>query len=111
MADSNSNTGRREFLQQSVVGTAAAGLAITSTSHVTAQTIADAAEPEVTNEVDVPNRIALVVSAAVRFRSCELASQLKCRVNRRASATPGPFSPATIFLTLHALPAPRMIRY
>lgn len=53
MADSNSNTGRREFLQQSVVGTAAAGLAITSTSHVTAQTVPDAAEPEVTNEVDV----------------------------------------------------------
>lgn len=53
MADSNSNTGRREFLQQSVVGTAAAGLAITSTSHVTAQTVPDAAEPEVTNDVDV----------------------------------------------------------
>ena len=53
MADSNSNTGRRKFLQQSVVGTAAAGLAITSTSHVTAQTVPDAAEPEVTNEVDV----------------------------------------------------------
>ena len=53
MTDSNSNTGRREFLQQSVVGTAAAGLAITSTSHVTAQTVPDAAEPEVTNEVDV----------------------------------------------------------
>ncbi|MAD80392.1 MAG: FAD-dependent oxidoreductase [Pirellulaceae bacterium] len=53
MTDSNSNTGRREFLQQSVVGTAAAGLAISSTSHVTAQTVPDAAEPEVTNEVDV----------------------------------------------------------
>ncbi len=53
MTDSNSHTGRREFLQQSVVGTAAAGLAITSTSHVTAQTVPDAAEPEVTNEVDV----------------------------------------------------------
>ena len=53
MNSSNSNTGRREFLQQSVVGTAAAGLAITSTSHVTAQTLPDAAEPEVTNEVDV----------------------------------------------------------
>ena len=44
---------RREFLQKSVAGTAAAGLAITSTSHVTAQTVPDAAEPEVTNEVDV----------------------------------------------------------
>lgn len=53
MADSNSNTGRREFLQQSVVGTAAAGLTITSTSHVTAKTVPNAAEPEVTNEVDV----------------------------------------------------------
>ncbi|MGZ0173220.1 MAG: FAD-dependent oxidoreductase [Planctomycetales bacterium] len=53
MTDSHSNTGRREFLQQSVVGTAAAGLAITSTSHVTAQTVPDAAEPEVTNDVDV----------------------------------------------------------
>ena len=53
MTDSNSNDGRRRFLQQSVVGTAAAGLAITSTSHVTAQTVPDAAEPEVTNEVDV----------------------------------------------------------
>lgn len=53
MADSNSNTGRRDFLQQSVVGTAAAGLSITSTSHVTAQTVPDAAEPAVTNEVDV----------------------------------------------------------
>ena len=52
MADSNSNTGRRKFLQHSV-GTAAAGLAITSTSHVTAQTVPDAVEPEVTNEVDV----------------------------------------------------------
>lgn len=53
MTDSNSNTDRREFLQQSVVGTAAAGLAITSTSHVTAQTVPGAAEPELTNEVDV----------------------------------------------------------
>lgn len=53
MNSSNQNTGRREFLQQSVVGTAAAGLAITSTSHVMAQTVPDAAEPEVTNEVDV----------------------------------------------------------
>ncbi len=53
MNSSNQNTGRREFLQQSVVGAAAAGLAITSTSHVTAQTVPDAAEPEVTNEVDV----------------------------------------------------------
>ena len=53
MNSSNQNAGRREFLQKSVAGTAAAGLAITSTSHVTAQTVPDAAEPEVTNEVDV----------------------------------------------------------
>jgi len=51
MTDSNSD--RRDFLQQSVVGTAAAGLAIASTSHATAQTVANAAEPEVTNDVDV----------------------------------------------------------
>ena len=49
MTNSNSNTGRREFMQKSVIGTAAAGLAVTSTSHVTAQTVPDAAEPEVTN--------------------------------------------------------------
>ena len=54
MTDSNSNSDRRDFLQQSVVGTAAAaGLAIASTSHATAQTVANAAEPEVTNDVDV----------------------------------------------------------
>ena len=64
MTDSNSNTGRREFLQQSVVGTAAAGLGITSTSHVTAQTVPDASKSELINEMDVPTRIALVVSAA-----------------------------------------------
>ena len=53
MTDSNSNPGRREFLQQSVLGTATAGFTIASTSHVMAQTIRDAAKPEVTNEVDV----------------------------------------------------------
>ena len=46
-------TDRRDFLQSGLLGTAAAGLAIASTSHVTAQTLADAADPEVTNEVDV----------------------------------------------------------
>ncbi len=46
-------TDRRDFLQQSVVGTAAAGLTIASTSHATAQPVVDAAEPEVTNDVDV----------------------------------------------------------
>ena len=49
----SSNTDRRDFLQQSVFGTAAAGLTIASTSHVTAETVADAAEVEVTNDVDV----------------------------------------------------------
>jgi hypothetical protein len=53
MTDSNSNSDRRDFLQRSVVGAAAAGLAIASTSHVTAQTVPDALEPEVTNDVDV----------------------------------------------------------
>ena len=52
MTDSNANNDRRNFLQHTV-GAAAAGLAISSTSHVTAQTVADAAEPEVTNDVDV----------------------------------------------------------
>jgi hypothetical protein len=46
-------TVRRDFLQSGLLGTAAAGLAIASTSHVTAQTVPDASEPEVTNEVDV----------------------------------------------------------
>ncbi|MEZ6125516.1 MAG: FAD-dependent oxidoreductase [Planctomycetaceae bacterium] len=49
----NSQTGRRDFLQQTLVGTAAAGMAIASTSHVTAQTVPDADEPEVSNDVDV----------------------------------------------------------
>ena len=52
MTDSISSSDRRDFLQQSV-GPAAAGLAIASTSQVTAQTVPDAAEPEVTNDVDV----------------------------------------------------------
>jgi hypothetical protein len=52
MTDSNFNTGRRDFLQQSV-GAAAAGLVITSNSHVEAQTVPDAAEAELTNDVDV----------------------------------------------------------
>ena len=44
---------RRDFLQHYVLGTAAAGLAISSTSHVSAQTVASDAEPEITNDVDV----------------------------------------------------------
>ncbi len=53
MNKNENGTDRRDFLQSGLLGTAAAGLAITSTSHVTAQTVPDAAEPEVTNEVDV----------------------------------------------------------
>lgn len=53
MTKKEDGTDRRDFLQSGLLGSAAAGLAITSTSHVTAQTVPDAAEPEVTNEVDV----------------------------------------------------------
>lgn len=53
MKDSPAPNDRRDFLQQSVVGAAAAGLAIAASSHVTAEALPDAAEPEVTNEVDV----------------------------------------------------------
>ena len=53
MANKNHNSNRRSFLQRSVFGTAAAGLAIASTTHVKAQTVYDAGEPEVTNDVDV----------------------------------------------------------
>jgi len=49
----DSPTNRRDFLQKSVLGTAAAGLAITSTTHVSAQSVAGAAEPQVNDEVDV----------------------------------------------------------
>lgn len=47
------DTNRRDFLQKSVFGTAAAGLTIASTSHASAQAPAEALEPEVTNDVDV----------------------------------------------------------
>jgi hypothetical protein len=46
-------TDRRDFLQQSVVGAAAAGLTIASTSHVTAQAVTGATDVEITNDVDV----------------------------------------------------------
>ncbi|MEC8557087.1 MAG: FAD-dependent oxidoreductase [Planctomycetota bacterium] len=52
MTKKEDGTDRRDFLQSGLLGTAA-GLTITSTSHVTAQTVPDAGEPEVTNEVDV----------------------------------------------------------
>lgn len=53
MNPSPPETNRRDFLQQSVLGTAAAGLTIASTSHVCAQAPANSLEPEITNEVDV----------------------------------------------------------
>lgn len=53
MNDPESETNRRRFLQRSVLGTAATGLAIASTSHAEAQAPAEALEPEVTNEVDI----------------------------------------------------------
>lgn len=53
MNSSQSSTDRRNFLQQSVLGTAAAGLAIASTSHVSARTAPADAQPEITNHVDV----------------------------------------------------------
>jgi hypothetical protein len=46
-------TNRRDFLQQSLLGTAAAGLTIASTSHVSAQSSPAAAAPELSNDVDV----------------------------------------------------------
>jgi len=46
-------TDRREFLHHTTLGIAGAGLAIASTSNVTAASVPDAAQPEVTNVVDV----------------------------------------------------------
>ena len=53
MTNLNQANDRRNFLQKSVLGTAAAGLAIASTTHATAQPVQDAAKPKVVNEVDV----------------------------------------------------------
>ena len=53
MKSSQPETNRRDFLQHSVLGTAAAGLTIASTSHASAETPAEALEPEVTNDIDV----------------------------------------------------------
>lgn len=54
MNSTKNETDRRDFIQQSVLGTAAAaGVTIASTSHVNAQTVPAAAEPEVTNDVDI----------------------------------------------------------
>jgi hypothetical protein len=54
--DNNSTshqTDRRRFLHQSAFGAAAAGLAVASTSHATAKTLPNAADPEVLNDVDI----------------------------------------------------------
>lgn len=53
MKSPDPETNRRDFLQQSVLGTAAAGLTIASTTNVSAQAPPEALEPETTNDVDV----------------------------------------------------------
>ncbi|MDG1513097.1 MAG: FAD-dependent oxidoreductase [Mariniblastus sp.] len=53
MTNSQHDGGRRNFLQKSVLGTAAAGLAIASTTHIKADPVPDASEPEIVNEVEV----------------------------------------------------------
>ena len=53
MTNSQHEPGRRNFLQKSVLGTAAAGMAIASNTHIQAQPVQDAYEPEIVNEVDV----------------------------------------------------------
>ena len=53
-SSSDSDLGRRDFLQQSALGAAAvAGLTFASTSHVSAEAVPEAAESEITSEVDV----------------------------------------------------------
>lgn len=44
---------RRHFLQQTLLGTTASGLAIASTTHVSAQTAPNTGQPELVSEVDV----------------------------------------------------------
>ncbi len=46
-------SGRRDFLQQSILGGTGVSLGITSTTDVHARTVADSAEPVITSEVDV----------------------------------------------------------
>lgn len=53
MNPNDKSTDRRDFLQQSILGTAGAGLAIASTSHVEAATSPEAKAPELVDEVDV----------------------------------------------------------
>jgi hypothetical protein len=53
MSKKDKGTGRRVFLQSGLLGTAAAGLTIASTTNVSAQAPPDTLEPEVTDDVDV----------------------------------------------------------
>ncbi|MDF1815100.1 MAG: FAD-dependent oxidoreductase [Verrucomicrobiales bacterium] len=53
MTKKDNPTDRRDFLQQSILGSAGAGLVIASTSHVAAAASTDSSEPELINEVDV----------------------------------------------------------
>ena len=53
MSKNEKGTNRREFLQSGLLGTAAAGLTIASTTNVSAQAPPEALEPEVTDDVDV----------------------------------------------------------
>ena len=53
MNSPDTDTDRRDFLKQTVLSTATAGLAIASTSHVNAHPAEEAFEPEVTDNVDV----------------------------------------------------------
>ncbi len=49
----NMKTSRRDFLQNSLIGTAGLGLGIASTSEVRADPVPSAAEPEITQDIDV----------------------------------------------------------
>lgn len=53
MNDQDQHPDRRGFLQTGLLGTAAAGLTLSSTTKVSAQAPAEALEPEVTNDIDV----------------------------------------------------------
>lgn len=53
MNNNENRPDRRDFLQSGLLGTAAAGLTIASTTNVQAQAPPEALEPEVTNDVDI----------------------------------------------------------
>jgi len=52
-ANDSTKSSRRNFIQSSLFGTAGLGLGIASTTDVYAESVADAAAPEVSNDVDV----------------------------------------------------------